>query len=233
MVEQRTENEEINQYFVGHEFTPAKIGDLRRVLGKVFTPLGVEPYYPDRHYEQQPILLKICQKIFLTRFGIFDLSTPNPNVYIELGIALGFNKPVLVLCHQQQSVTLPPILQGSSALLYRNYGDLAEKLSRVATSIVGSSLAQHAPYFCFFCNRQCEGMQAIPEENTFLTLDNSRLLWYDLERALITTFDQIGLHPKSLLEPTPGMFNVVNVQSGQVFPIDSQMDNPANSGNGS
>jgi len=211
MVEQRTEHEETNQYFVGHELTPAKIGDLRRVLGKVFTPLGVEPYYPDRHYEQQPILLKICQKIFLTRFGIFDLSTPNPNVYIELGIALGFNKPVLVLCHQQQSITLPPILQ-TSTLLYSNYSDLAEKLSRVATSIVESSLAPHGPYFCFFCNRQCAGMQAIPEENTFLTLDNSRLLWRDLEHALVTTFGQIGLHPKSLLEPSPGMFELCDIR---------------------
>ena len=185
------------QYFVGHRLTPENIDDLREVIADVLGSLGYEPFYADKALEGQSLLSKICQRIFLTNFSVFDLSSANPNVYLEMGIALGLNRPIIAIA--RNGTSLPPVLQGHSVVMYADYSDLEAKLLRLCAQGFPST-RRTLPDHCHFCGRVCDSMATMPDENSYLVLDNYKLLWRDLMRLIGPHLSQRQLHPVYLTE---------------------------------
>jgi len=63
---------------------------------------------------------KICAALQLCRFAIMDISVPNPNVGIEVGLAYGYGKKVLLL-RNRNSPDPPTDLAGME---YAEYSDI-------------------------------------------------------------------------------------------------------------
>lgn len=170
--------------------------DYGRAIANVFGPLGHKPYCAgggaDPGVEGDSLLLGICQKIFLASFGVFDLSSGNPNSYLELGIALGLNRPIVATA--QERTALPPVLEGHRVIRYTDYSDLAAKLSRVCDQGFPPT-DQPVSDTCYFCDRVCESMSTPPDENAYLVLHSSKLLWRNLMRSLAPYLAEYHLYP--------------------------------------
>jgi hypothetical protein len=170
--------------------------EYRKVIGSVFSPLGHEPYCAgksaDPGVEGDSLLLGICQKIFSASFGVFDLSSGNLNGYIEMGIALGLNRPIVATAPEK--TPLPPVLEGHRVIRYADYSDLEAKLSRLCDQGFPPT-TQPVPDYCHFCGRVCESMSTPPDENAYLVLHSSKLLWRNLMRSLAPYLVEYHLYP--------------------------------------
>jgi len=124
-------------YFVAHEFTPEKTDDLRRAIDEALAGSGLTPYYADNEVRQGHIFMdKILPKIRATRFGIYDLSNPEkPNVFMELGAAIGMGKPYFIIC--RQGTKLPSDVLGLDRIEYDSYVDLTGQLKAKVTKPSG------------------------------------------------------------------------------------------------
>jgi hypothetical protein len=195
------------QYFVGH-FAGRSFGDqrhsegtreLRSLIANALAPLGYAPYYADQDSnsgtEQQSRLLRLCQDIFSTSFGVFDLSSGDPNTYIELGIALGLNRPAIALANVNSSQ--PLVLKGDHVIIYTDHADLEAKLSRLRDAGFPST-TRAEPDYCHFCARVCASMSTPPDENSYLVLHHSKLLWRNLMQSLAPHLAEYHLYPTYL-----------------------------------
>ena len=121
-----------NEYFVAHDFSKEKIDDLRRAIEEAFEGKDLKPYYADSEVRGGSHILKekIAPKIEYTRFGIFDISeTKKPNVFIELGVSMGLNKPYYLIA--REGTEIPTDLQGLDRIEYSSFKDLTEKLKKL------------------------------------------------------------------------------------------------------
>ena len=80
---------------------------------------GVEPLRADEILGLQPIIEKIEDSIKNASICIAEVSTNNPNVWLELGYALAFNTPVVILCDKQLRNKLPFDIQHRPVIFYR------------------------------------------------------------------------------------------------------------------
>ncbi|HEX2993190.1 MAG TPA: TIR domain-containing protein, partial [Anaerolineales bacterium] len=190
--------EKVKYYFVGHQLTEENVKDLRMFIENVFLPKGWKPYYAEREFGSQPILLKICQKLYFTDIGIFDLSTPNANVYMELGIALAFNKKIIVIA--RDGISMPPALLGLPVIYYKSYTDLTQKLEESFDAL--SREKSNFIDFCVYCGKICEGMTVYPDRNTYLFMEKRGLLsrgeWDDIKSVFEPYLQKRNLQSVSL-----------------------------------
>ena len=190
-----------SQYFVGRPLNPENADELTKVLTGVFGHLGYAPCEAAPGVEGPSLLLNVCQEIFATRFGVFDLSSRNSNVYLELGIALGLNRPVVVVAREK--TPLPPALAGHNVVTYADASDLGVKLARLCERGFPPA-AQSVPDYCYFCGRACGGMSTPPDENMYLVLHESKLLWRALMQSLTPHLAGYHLYPVYLVERVSG-----------------------------
>jgi hypothetical protein len=124
------------QYFVAHEFSRAEVDDLRKAIAKALAGSGLRAYYADNEVREGHIFKdKILPKIAATRFGIYDLSNPEkPNVFMELGAAMGMGKPYFIIC--RQGTKLPSDVQGLDRIEYESYVDLTRQLKGKITNVL-------------------------------------------------------------------------------------------------
>lgn len=133
-----------NSFFVGHYFSKEKIDDLRPHINKAVTDIvkGCTPYYADDDLGED-LLCKICQKIQSTRFGIFDISvehdksSSNPNVMLEIGMALAFGKKTIIT--MKRGPEPPADLRGKVIILYDSYTSLEDNLTKLLPKELGIS----------------------------------------------------------------------------------------------
>jgi len=179
--------------------------NLGEVVNAVFGPLGYEPYYTgkgiDMALEGQTLLLSVCQEIFTASFGVFNLSSQNPDSYLELGIALGLNRPIIAIAREGES--LPPMLAGHQVITYTDHADLETRLARLRDGGFPPTLQPTTDY-CYFCGRICESMSVPPDENAYLVLHHSRLLWRGLMQSLTPHLAEYHLYPVYLGEHVSG-----------------------------
>lgn len=113
------------EYFVAHEFSIQEKDDLREAIEKAFEGTGMYAYYADVEVRNTHILSKIKEKILTTQFGIYDISNPSkPNVFIELGLAMGAEKTFYIIC--RKGTTIPADLAGLDRIEYESYKKLTE-----------------------------------------------------------------------------------------------------------
>lgn len=184
-------------YFLGGKLPPEDMTPYLRSLSKVFDPQRYKAICIDRKSSQgHSPLLNICQKIYLNNFSIFDLSVSDPNTYLELGIALGFNRPLIVTAHTSSDL----IFQATESIIrYRDDGDLTRKLSQRCEQGFPPT-DRPARNYCYFCNRICDSMTLPPDENRYLVLNASKMLWRNVMRHLDPHLSKYDLHPLFLTE---------------------------------
>lgn len=113
--------------FVGHAFTRDQIDDLRRALREGIPMVGGSLWFADEHPGVGSLFEKIKEGIDESVACLFDISDrPRPNVFLELGYALGREKPCVLLC--RSGTRIPTDLKGFEFLEYESYADLSQKL---------------------------------------------------------------------------------------------------------
>jgi len=100
---------EKNEYFIAYPFSNKRIKDViidsfkerwRNICGN---ENKLTPITADMRIESAGILCNICKKIHYTKFWVYVLSKqrktdfPNPNVMLELGIAMKIGKPYILI----------------------------------------------------------------------------------------------------------------------------------------
>jgi len=93
----------------------------------------VEPLRADKILGLQPIIEKIETAIQQASICVAEVSTDNPNVWLELGYALAINRPVVILCDKQLRSKLPFDVQHRPVIFYRTdsksgYEDLEKQI---------------------------------------------------------------------------------------------------------
>ena len=129
---------EKNEYFIAYPFSNKKIKDViidsfkerwQEIYG---TENKLKPITADKRLESEGVLCNICKKIHYTKFGVYVLSKqrktdfPNPNVMLELGIAMKIGKPY-VLIYKRGTRNIAD-LAGHIRFEYNTYGELKNKI---------------------------------------------------------------------------------------------------------
>jgi len=175
------------------------------IVANVLSPPGHEFYYAgksaDKDIDGQSPLLDICQEIFSTSFSIFDLSLGNANTYLEMGITLGLNRPIVITA--RQGTSLPWVLREHNIITYADHSDLEAQLARLCGQDFPPA-AQPAPDYCYFCGRACASLATPPDENSYLVLNRSKLLWRNLMQSLTPHLASYHLYPSYLTDKGSG-----------------------------
>jgi CheY-like chemotaxis protein len=159
-----------SQCFVGHHFGQK---DLRVKLERALNKLGLKPYFADKEVTGEFILTKVCKKILITRASIVDLTKANPNVYFELGLAVGLNKPVFPVLRSGES--LPSLLESFVKISFMNYTALEAQVVAEVPGWLKESIEQHILLnnHCHFLNTLCPDRHRISPRRRFLLLDEA------------------------------------------------------------
>lgn len=101
---------------------------------------GRRAYYADEEYRPGDILTdKILPVIDSSAFVIFDISdSTRPNVFLELGFAIGRGKPFLLL--MRQGAEAPSDLRSFDRIEYGSFKDLADQIHQKAPSFLEHAL---------------------------------------------------------------------------------------------
>ncbi len=175
--------------------------NFNETVASVFRKFYLAGQSSDKALAEQPLLLGICQEIFSTDLSVFDLSAGDANVYLEMGIALGLNRPIVATAREK--TLLPPMLRGHNVITYADCSDLETQLLRLCDR--GFPLATRpTPDYCYFCDRSCESMATPPDENSYLVLNRSKLLWRNLMQSLTPPLASYHLYPTYLTDKGSG-----------------------------
>src|SRR3972149_4932464 len=80
-------------YVIEHGLAAPQAVELYEAIQECLCPLGLQLYEKKADPNLSTSLMDACQKIYLSGLGIFDLSGSNTDVYLQLGISAGLNKP--------------------------------------------------------------------------------------------------------------------------------------------
>jgi hypothetical protein len=139
--------------FVGCSYSPWPIGGYRdafREVAKIQNTLTFE--FADVRIEDTWILDKVRRHIERCDVGLFDLTYLNPNVLLELGIALGMKKRTHIFINaaadersgffsrifSSKRPDLPVNLQGLELVQYSTKSELVRKLLKLCESLGNS-----------------------------------------------------------------------------------------------
>ena len=113
-------------YFVAYDFKIPDKDDLINAIKVAFEGTSMNGYYADLEIKAngKHIFNKIEEMIQSTEFGIYEISTNNQNVSLELGLAKGAKKRFYILA--KKGTLIPSDLQGMDRLEYDDYHQLTE-----------------------------------------------------------------------------------------------------------
>jgi nucleoside 2-deoxyribosyltransferase len=117
---------------------PFDEGPFDKRYEDVFVPAinaaGLEPYRVDRDPSAVIPIEEIEKGIRRADACLADISTPNPNVWFELGYAIAASKPVVLVCVYEKDKRFPFDIQHRSVITYRtesarDFQELARQIS--------------------------------------------------------------------------------------------------------
>lgn len=157
-----------SQCFIGHEFHRRY---LRTKLEGVLQEVGLHAYLADKEVTGEHVLDKVCRKILVSRASIVDLTAANPNVYFELGVAIGLNKPVFIVLKCGSEV--PPLLESFVKLRFTSYDGMERHLAEQIPGWLEQSVEHHLLYstHCHFVNVFCPERQRLNHQRKYLVID--------------------------------------------------------------
>lgn len=137
----------ISTCFVIQEFDEGGTFDrrYRDVIEPAIRSANVKPVRADEILGLNPIIEKIEKAIQDSDICIAEVSTNNPNVWMELGYALALNKPTIIICDKGKRNKLPFDVQHRPVIFYlsdsrRDFDDLEQKLKENILNELGGNL---------------------------------------------------------------------------------------------
>jgi hypothetical protein len=126
--------------FIGHRFTQSYLEDFRDAIEAAFDKYKevlVSDYADNTLVDGHILRDKIKPSIDGSFLCIFDISEQDkPNVFIELGMAMGMGKRVVLT----SKVAPPTDLAGYDTIIYGSFRELTRKLEKFLPQIIGDVL---------------------------------------------------------------------------------------------
>jgi hypothetical protein len=122
---------ENRQIFVAYAYTLYPQDDYRRPFSELSKAFKVEFKFADERITNMHILSKIRDLIRGCSFGIYDISGWNPNVTLELGLAMGMRSESYIVFNPEKSELndVPADIRGMDRIQYRSYSELQQRLA--------------------------------------------------------------------------------------------------------
>jgi CheY-like chemotaxis protein len=114
-----------NLVFVGMPFSIPDI--YEHAISPVIKSFGLEPYRADDDKQGGDLSCKICANLQYARFSVLEISELNPNVFIEVGLAYAYGKPVILL-KKKNSAPLPVNIGNIEYVEYTDINSLKKNL---------------------------------------------------------------------------------------------------------
>jgi hypothetical protein len=128
--------------FVAYPYRFSK-KDYRGALRKVGRDYGVEFTYADQKITNIHILEKIVGMIDEAEFSIFDVTTWNANVALELGVAMGKGLDYYILFNPTiKEGDVPADVGGIDRLEYEDFAGLTSEVSRLMRQQFGAPIKE-------------------------------------------------------------------------------------------
>ena len=106
--------------------------DYRRPFVDLGDAFNVEFVIADERITNKQLLDKVEAMIREARLSLFDITGWNPNVALELGIAVGSNRPYYLLFNPTgEHGDVPADLGGIDRIQYRSYKDLGDGIAKL------------------------------------------------------------------------------------------------------
>lgn len=117
------------QVFVAYPYSIPK-ADYRKPFEAVGKAFNVKFVFADEKISNLHILDKIKGYIVDSAFGIYDITAWNPNVALELGLALGLNRTAYIAFDPSKTNAddVPSDLRGMDRLQYSSFSDLEARI---------------------------------------------------------------------------------------------------------
>lgn len=121
--------EKKNRVFVAMSFSDEYRDSYEYGVKIVLDQMGLEHYKADNEISNKDIMCKICREIQSCSKVIANISGLNPNVMLELGLAYGLGKEVIVI--KDKKTTAISDLGSVEYIEYSHAGELQQKLPHV------------------------------------------------------------------------------------------------------
>jgi len=117
-------------YFVAYAFKMADKEDFMKAIKAAFEGTNMVGCSADLvlRGKGEHILRKIEGMIQSTDFGLYEISTKNENVCLEIGLAKGSKKQFYILA--KKGVEIPADLDGMDRIDYKDFHDLTEQIRK-------------------------------------------------------------------------------------------------------
>jgi len=164
------------QIFVAYPYRLYPSADYRRVYRDLENPFGVKFVFADERITSLHVLQKIAAFIRSSRFGIYDISGWNPNVTLELGLALGLNESTYLAADPSKTDMheVPADLRRVDRIQYSSYTELGEGLERLLGQEIPVPRTHEAE----------DQLQALRNETVRIVSENEGLPIGDIARLL-------------------------------------------------
>jgi hypothetical protein len=119
------------QIFVAYAYNLYDKRDYRKVYTNLEKAYGVQFIFADEKITNMHILQKIISYIRGSDFSLFDISSWNPNVTLELGIALAMSESWYICFNPDKTNVgeVPSDIRGIDRIQYTSFTELEDKLT--------------------------------------------------------------------------------------------------------
>lgn len=119
------------QIFVAYAYNLYDTRDYRKVYASLEKAFGVKFIFADEKITNMHILQKIISYIRGSDFSLFDISAWNPNVTLELGIALAMSDDWYICFNPEKTdiKEVPSDIRGLDRIQYSSFSELEDKMS--------------------------------------------------------------------------------------------------------
>lgn len=126
-------SKEPRQVFVAYSYRHYDKRDYRRAFETVGKAFEIDFVFADERISSLHILQKIANYIRESQFGIYDITSWNPNVTLELGLALGMGERVFIALNPDETELedVPSDLKGVDRLQYESFSSLEDEIERL------------------------------------------------------------------------------------------------------
>ena len=121
------------QIFVAYSYRLYPKDDYRKLYLSLEKAFDVKFIFADEKITNLHILQKICNYIRESAFGVYDISGWNPNVTLELGLALGLPEKCFIAINPDKTdiTEVPADLRGVDRMEYKSYSELETALEKL------------------------------------------------------------------------------------------------------
>jgi hypothetical protein len=130
--------------FVAYPYSISKddYRDAYATVAAEFERFEISFVYADEEITSKHILEKITSMMEAAEFSLFDITHWNPNVALELGLAIGRRLDYYILWNPSAEQEHPPAdIGGIDRIQYEDFAQLREGLGRLMTQQYGSPQA--------------------------------------------------------------------------------------------